>query len=134
MIANFDEFEVVKVSIFIGRDNEGRQQLILATPRNVNELRANPGYSNVDIFSYVEMTSATKYFRPDLIIGEGGFGVVYKGLLDETIRSSYKEVTTVAIKELSRGGFQGDKEWLVFFLSFEMFSRLFVWFGVLRGL
>lgn len=59
------------------------------------------------------MRLATKRFRPDLILGEGGFGVVYKGVLDENVRPDYK-TTQVAIKELNREGFQGDREWLVF--------------------
>ncbi|XP_040998337.1 probable serine/threonine-protein kinase PBL17 [Juglans microcarpa x Juglans regia] len=81
------------------------------TPRNVKDLRKSPGYSNVDIFTYEEMRLATKHFRPDLILGEGGFGIVYKGLIDENVRLGYKN-TEVAIKELNREGFQGDREWL----------------------
>ncbi|KAH9805501.1 putative serine/threonine-protein kinase PBL17 [Citrus sinensis] len=79
--------------------------------KNVNDLRQNPGYSNVDIFTYNEMKLATKFFRPDYILGEGGFGVVYKGVIDENVRPGYK-TTFVAIKELNRGGYQGDREWL----------------------
>ncbi|XP_059454659.1 probable serine/threonine-protein kinase PBL17 isoform X2 [Corylus avellana] len=80
-------------------------------PKNVKDLRENPGYSNVDIFTYEEMRLATKCFRPDLILGEGGFGIVYKGVIDENVRPGYK-TTQVAIKELNREGFQGDREWL----------------------
>ncbi|KAJ0089716.1 hypothetical protein Patl1_14044 [Pistacia atlantica] len=81
------------------------------TPKNVNELRQNPGYSNVDIFTYEEMRLATKFFRPDFILGEGGFGIVHKGVIDESVRPGYP-TTQVAIKELNREGFQGDREWL----------------------
>lgn len=88
--------------------------------KNVNDLRQNPGYSNVDIFTYNEMKLATKFFRPDYILGEGGFGVVYKGVIDENVRPGYK-TTFVAIKELNRGGYQGDREWLVFFISSFLF-------------
>ncbi|XP_044464122.1 probable serine/threonine-protein kinase PBL17 [Mangifera indica] len=81
------------------------------TPKNVNELRQNPGYSNVDVFTYEEMRLATKSFRPDFILGEGGFGIVHKGVIDESVRPGYP-TTQVAIKELNRQGFQGDREWL----------------------
>ncbi|KAF2572724.1 hypothetical protein F2Q70_00003284 [Brassica cretica] len=47
-------------------------------PKNIKDLQSNPGYENVDIFTYEEMKLATKQFRPDFILGEGGFGVVYK--------------------------------------------------------
>lgn len=92
-------------------------------PKNVKDLRENPGYSNVDIFTYEEMRLATKCFRPDLILGEGGFGIVYKGVIDENVRPGYK-TTQVAIKELNREGFQGDREWLVFDLSLSSFILL----------
>ncbi|KAM3694041.1 hypothetical protein ACJW31_07G030600 [Castanea mollissima] len=80
-------------------------------PKNVHDLRENPVNSNVDIFTYEEMRLATKRFRPDLILGEGGFGIVYKGVIDENVRPGYTS-TQVAIKELNREGFQGDREWL----------------------
>ena len=35
-------------------------------------------------FTFKELASATKNFRPDCLIGEGGFGSVYKGRLDDT--------------------------------------------------
>ncbi|KAH1038003.1 hypothetical protein J1N35_039746 [Gossypium stocksii] len=79
--------------------------------KDVKDLRQNPGYSNVDIFTYEEMRLATNQFRPDYILGEGGFGAVYKGVIDETVRPGYT-YTAVAIKELNPDGFQGDREWL----------------------
>uniref|UniRef100_A0A5B7B3W4 non-specific serine/threonine protein kinase n=1 Tax=Davidia involucrata TaxID=16924 RepID=A0A5B7B3W4_DAVIN len=84
---------------------------IVVIPKNVRDLRQNPGYSNVDIFTYEEMRLATKHFRPDQVLGDGGFGMVYKGVIDENVRPGYK-TTQVAIKELDPEGFQGDREWL----------------------
>ncbi|KAF5184267.1 Kinase family protein [Thalictrum thalictroides] len=84
---------------------------IHVAPKNVKDLRQNYGYSNVDIFTYEEMRLATKNFRPDLILGEGGFGVVYKGVIDEHVRPGYKSIE-VAVKQLNTEGFQGDREWL----------------------
>lgn len=83
----------------------------LATSKNVAEFRQTTGYCNVDIFTYNEMKLATKNFRPDQILGEGGFGVVYKGVIDENVRPGYKS-TLVAVKQLDPEGFQGDREWL----------------------
>ncbi|XP_022996870.1 probable serine/threonine-protein kinase PBL17 isoform X1 [Cucurbita maxima] len=79
--------------------------------RDIDVLRATPAYSDVEIFAYEEMKFATKNFRPDLILGEGGFGVVYKGFIDQNVRPGFKPMQ-VAIKELNREGFQGDREWL----------------------
>ncbi|KAJ6795627.1 proline-rich receptor-like protein kinase PERK15 [Iris pallida] len=64
-------------------------------------------------FSYEELKEATNDFEPACVLGEGGFGRVYKGILSDG--------TAVAIKKLTNGGHQGDKEFLV---EVEMLSRL----------
>lgn len=65
-------------------------------------------------FTFNELRSATKNFRPDSFLGEGGFGCVYKGWIDEqTLAASRPGVgTVVAVKMLRPEGFQGHKEWL----------------------
>lgn len=85
---------------------------ISSAPKNVKDLQQSPVNCNVDIFTYEEMRLATKHFRPDLILGEGGFGIVYKGVIDDKVRQGYR-TAKVAIKELNAEGFQGDREWLV---------------------
>ncbi|KAI3852683.1 hypothetical protein MKW92_041922 [Papaver armeniacum] len=70
---------------------------VVQTPKNVKDLRQNPGYRNVYIFSYLEMKIATKNFRPDQILGEGR---------SETVRQGIKS-TPVAIKQLNP---EGSKE------------------------
>lgn len=84
---------------------------VVVITKDVKDLRQNPGYSNLDIFTYAEMRMATKLFRPDQVLGEGGFGVVYKGVIDDSVRSGYAK-TEVAVKELDPEGIQGDREWL----------------------
>nr|XP_043623188.1 probable serine/threonine-protein kinase PBL17 isoform X2 [Erigeron canadensis] len=84
---------------------------IVVITKDVKDLRQNPQYTNLDVFTYDEMRMATKLFRPDQVLGEGGFGVVYKGLIDETVRAGYAK-TQVAVKELDPEGIQGDREWL----------------------
>ncbi|XP_031117293.1 probable serine/threonine-protein kinase PBL17 [Ipomoea triloba] len=84
---------------------------IVVMPKNVRDLRQSPGNSDLDIFTYEEMKLGTKHFRPDQVLGEGGFGRVYKGVIDEHVRPGYI-TTRVAIKELDPEGLQGDREWL----------------------
>ncbi|GMJ00907.1 hypothetical protein HRI_003759900 [Hibiscus trionum] len=95
------------------RSNETKTQIVvpLMSVKDVKDLRQNPGYSDVCIFTYEETRLATKEFRPDHIVGEGGFGVVYKGVIDENVRPGFPS-TAVAVKELNPDGFQGDREWL----------------------
>lgn len=93
-----------------------RAASVPTTPKDVEEFRQTIGNSNIDIFTYNEMKLTTKNFRPDQILGEGGFGIVYKGVIDENVRPDYKS-TMVAVKQLDPEGIQGDREWLVTILS-----------------
>lgn len=45
-----------------------------------------PSSSNIAVqtFTFRELASATKNFRPDNLLGEGGFGRVYKGFLEKS--------------------------------------------------
>ncbi|CAL9125111.1 probable serine/threonine-protein kinase PBL17 [Musa acuminata AAA Group] len=84
---------------------------LLPPPKGVEDLRVVAGYGNVNTFTYSQLSAATKNFRPDQILGNGGFGIVYRGFLDENIKPGFKS-TQVAVKKLNPEGVQGDKEWL----------------------
>ncbi|KAJ8466902.1 hypothetical protein OPV22_029454 [Ensete ventricosum] len=58
------------------------------------------------VFTYRELAAATGSFSSENLLGEGGFGRVYKGQLKGT-----NEV--VAVKQLDRKGLQGNREFLV---------------------
>ena len=64
-------------------------------------------------FSLSEIERATDHFRPDNVVGEGGFGRVYQGVLDSGVE--------VAVKVLTRDDYQGGRE---FIAEVEMLSRL----------
>ncbi|KAG0489483.1 hypothetical protein HPP92_006346 [Vanilla planifolia] len=70
--------------------------------------------SNVRRFTLNELKSATRNFRPDSVLGEGGFGAVFKGWIDEQTFAPAKPGTgmVIAVKRLNHEGFQGHKEWL----------------------
>lgn len=71
--------------------------------------------SNLKSFSYNELRAATRNFRPDSVLGEGGFGSVFKGWIDEHSLTATKPGMgiIVAVKRLNQEGFQGHREWLV---------------------
>lgn len=66
-------------------------------------------------FSFQELKAATGSFRPDSILGEGGFGYVFKGWIEENGTAPAKpgSGTTVAVKSLKPDGLQGHREWVV---------------------
>ncbi|ONK65239.1 uncharacterized protein A4U43_C07F35100 [Asparagus officinalis] len=84
---------------------------VLPTPRTEGEILSS---SNLKAFTFSELKSATRNFRPDSLLGEGGFGCVYKGWIDEQSFAPSKPGygMVVAIKKLKPEGFQGHKEWL----------------------
>ncbi|KAJ8646050.1 hypothetical protein MRB53_007798 [Persea americana] len=57
-------------------------------------------------FTLRELAAATNNFRPECLLGEGGFGPVYKGRLESTGQ-------VVAVKQLDKDGLQGNREFLV---------------------
>lgn len=48
------------------------------------EKDGKPHHIAAQTFTFKELASATKNFRPECLIGEGGFGSVYKGRLENT--------------------------------------------------
>ncbi|XP_013586392.1 PREDICTED: protein kinase 2A, chloroplastic-like [Brassica oleracea var. oleracea] len=79
--------------------------------RTEGEILSSP---NLKAFSFNELKNATKNFRPDSLLGEGGFGCVFKGWIDETTLTASRPGSgiVVAVKKLRPEGFQGHKEWL----------------------
>ncbi|KAJ7943241.1 Receptor-like kinase [Quillaja saponaria] len=71
-----------------------------------------PGHSR-SWFTYEELFKATKGFTAQNLLGEGGFGSVYKGYLPDG--------REVAVKQLKLGGGQGERE---FRAEVETISRI----------
>ncbi|KAI9122897.1 hypothetical protein K1719_005786 [Acacia pycnantha] len=68
---------------------------------------------NLREFTFEELKAATKNFRADSVIGDGGFGRVYKGLLKGRASSTAIKDgrLAVAIKRLNSDSKQGVTEW-----------------------
>ncbi|KAH9318630.1 hypothetical protein KI387_020399, partial [Taxus chinensis] len=82
-----------------------------STPRPQGRILPSP---NLKVFSFNDLKSATRNFRPDSVLGEGGFGCVFKGWVDEHGFMATKPGTgmVIAVKKLNHEGLQGHKEWL----------------------
>ena len=81
------------------------------TPRSEGEILKSP---NLKSFSYNDLKLATRNFRPDSVLGEGGFGSVFKGWIDENSFTAAKPGSGIvlAVKRLNQESFQGHREWL----------------------
>ncbi|XP_060199961.1 probable serine/threonine-protein kinase PIX13 isoform X2 [Lycium barbarum] len=68
---------------------------------------------NLKMFTLAELKSATKNFRPDTVLGEGGFGTVFKGWVDDKTFAPSKVGVgmPVAVKKSNPESEQGLKEW-----------------------
>lgn len=78
--------------------------------------KADASLSNkLKSFSFIDLKNATKNFPPENFLGEGGFGCVFKGWIDENTLAATKPGSgmVVAIKKLKPESCQGHKEWLV---------------------
>lgn len=73
----------------------------------------SPDANSKSWFTYEELSNATQGFSAQKLLGEGGFGCVYKGLLVDG--------REVAVKQLKIGGGQGERE---FRAEVEIISRV----------
>uniref|UniRef100_A0A2P2IHB9 Uncharacterized protein MANES_16G095000 n=1 Tax=Rhizophora mucronata TaxID=61149 RepID=A0A2P2IHB9_RHIMU len=68
--------------------------------------------SNLHVFTLAELKVITQSFSSSNLLGEGGFGPVHRGFIDDKLRPGLK-AQPVAVKLLDLDGLQGHKEWLV---------------------
>lgn len=64
------------------------------------------------LFTLSDLRVITQNFSRSNMLGEGGFGPVYKGIIDDKIKPGL-EPQPVAVKALDLHGHQGHREWLV---------------------
>ncbi|KAG0567589.1 hypothetical protein KC19_7G146100 [Ceratodon purpureus] len=81
------------------RSRRKHQYLLLQVQRICEEHDVKP-----TIFTYNELRAATRDFHPDMKLGQGGYGAVYKGMLPNS--------NVVAVKQLHINSQQGMDEFL----------------------
>ncbi|GAU21646.1 hypothetical protein TSUD_251290, partial [Trifolium subterraneum] len=86
--------------------------------------------NNVKSFSFNDLKEATRNFRQENLIGEGGFGFVFKGWIDENTGAPTKPGNgiVVAIKRLKPESFQEGVQ------PISWMTRINIAIGVARGL
>ncbi|XP_076954664.1 receptor-like cytoplasmic kinase 176 [Bidens hawaiensis] len=70
--------------------------------------------ANLKSFSFHALKTATRSFRPENMLGEGGFGIVFRGkIYEQSVTAANRgTVTVIAVKILNQEGLQGHREWL----------------------
>eukprot|EP00250_Pteridium_aquilinum_P014571 c22067_g3_i2 orf=173-1438(+) len=98
----------------ISQNGSGNVSSYAVTTYDGDQLRHSTSSSNLRAFSFSDLRAATRNFRPDSVLGEGGFGCVFKGWIDEQGFMATRPGTgmVIAVKKLNQEGLQGHKEWL----------------------
>ncbi|CAI9778008.1 unnamed protein product [Fraxinus pennsylvanica] len=97
-----------RVNSSISRDrirNRGQTRSITVPKTELSSISGGESATfdpNLNRISMQELILATRNFSPDLIIGDGSFGLVYKARLNSG--------TVVAVKKLAADAFQGFRE------------------------
>lgn len=110
-----------------GRDLSSRlsSASVPPTPRSESEILES---SKLKSFGFNDLKVATRNFRPDSVLGEGGFGCVFKGWIDEHTFKAARPGTgiVIAVKRLNQDGLQGHKEWLVSMKVFYKYQTVYI--------
>uniref|UniRef100_A0A0D9XJC3 non-specific serine/threonine protein kinase n=1 Tax=Leersia perrieri TaxID=77586 RepID=A0A0D9XJC3_9ORYZ len=88
--------------------NNNKDGGVMPSPEGLRQSLAGSG---VEAFTVEELRTATRDFSVSNFVGEGGFGPVYKGYVDERLKAGVR-AQAVAVKLLDLEGSQGHKEWL----------------------
>ncbi|TYJ20552.1 hypothetical protein E1A91_A08G002100v1 [Gossypium mustelinum] len=92
----------------VRKEEASKDEEVLMEVRNMSlhggeDSKVGKAIMRAQLFTFDQVIAATGNFRSDYLLGEGGFGKVYKGFLEDT-----NEV--VAIKQLDQDSLQGSRE------------------------
>ena len=116
-------------SIAVGSDSRSSDQADRARGPIIPSADQNDAAAgkmpNLKMFTLSELKKATRDFRPDTVLGEGGFGRVFKGWIDENTYAPSKVGVgiPVAVKKSNPDSSQGLREWQVISFCYS-FSKI----------
>ncbi|EXB94821.1 putative receptor-like protein kinase [Morus notabilis] len=83
-----------------------------SNPEEVESLRRDSAANPLIAFTFNELKQMTDNFRPDRMLGGGGFGSVYKGFITEGLREGLKPLPVAVKVHDGDNSHQGHREWL----------------------
>lgn len=113
-LSNTKTSDTIKVEKPNEVKKESAQEAIQSSPTNESKTQRDGGSMNkARTFTYAQLVNATDNFKAAHFLGEGGFGKVFKGKLEDSDQ-------IVAIKQLDPDGLQGIREFVVEVLTLSM--------------
>ncbi|KAL3571383.1 hypothetical protein D5086_025287 [Populus alba] len=83
-----------------------------SNPEEVEDLRRDSAANPLIAFTFGELKLITGNFRQDHLLGGGGFGNVYKGLITEDLREGLQPLQVAVKVHDGDNSYQGHREWL----------------------
>ncbi|KAJ6346566.1 hypothetical protein OIU76_003276 [Salix suchowensis] len=94
-----------------GRPTEDDRKLP-SNPEEVEDLRRDSAANPLIAFTFGELKLITGNFRQDHLLGGGGFGSVYKGLITKDLREGLHPLQVAVKVHDGDNSYQGHREWL----------------------
>ncbi|KAL3609006.1 hypothetical protein D5086_000026, partial [Populus alba] len=83
-----------------------------SNPEEVENLRRDSAANPLIAFTFDELKLITENFRQDHLLGGGGFGSVYKGIIAKDSREELQPLQVAVKVHDGDNSYQGHREWL----------------------
>ncbi|KAG6527676.1 hypothetical protein ZIOFF_009802 [Zingiber officinale] len=104
--------ECPRLQTHVVRQEEKEGSKLPSNPEEVEDLRWDIAVNSLIAFTFSELKLITGNFRQDHVLGVGGFGRVYKGLISEDLRDGLQPLQVVVKVHDGDNSHQGHREWL----------------------
>ncbi|XP_021715128.1 probable serine/threonine-protein kinase PBL16 [Chenopodium quinoa] len=90
-----------------------KESKLPSNAKEVEDLRGRDSVTNpLLVFTFQELKIITENFRPDHLLGGGGFGSVFKGFISKDLRDSIQPIQVAVKVHDGDNSYQGHREWL----------------------
>lgn len=96
----------------VKEQEEQEDSKLPSNPEEVENLRRDSAANPLIAFTFDELKEITRNFGMENILGGGGFGIVYKGLIKENFRKGVQSLQVAVKVHDGDNSSQGHREWL----------------------